>query len=89
MFLVCLCSGPHIGARSDIRLWHEHGPLYDMTDDEAFLADKGYVGGNGAVTPRKKPVKGELSQQDSDYNDVLGFVLFLSLLLLRDSRGCC
>jgi hypothetical protein len=75
MMLFVRCSGPHIGSRADSRLWEEHGPQSDMDDDEAFLADKGYVGCHGATAPVKKPVGGVLSQFDQDYNNALASVL--------------
>lgn len=47
-------SGPHIGVRSDIRLWQEHGAA--LAAGEFVLADKAYVSKDltNVLAPYKK-----------------------------------
>lgn len=56
-------SGPHIGVRSDIRLWQEHGAALDA--GELVLADKAYVSKdvNNILAPYKKKKRENKRQQ--------------------------
>jgi hypothetical protein len=74
-------SGPHLGVRSDIRLFREAGP--DLDDAEELLADKAYVSAPGCIVPFKRRRARRLTRAEKDYNLVHRCVC----LLLRGLPG--
>jgi hypothetical protein len=71
-------SGPHIGVRSDIRLWREYGP--DLAaEDLCCLGDKAYVSSDTVLTPTPVPIGGELTPEQKEDNITLGWVMCLSI----------
>lgn len=63
-------TGPHAGVRPDIRLWREEGPVMDL--DHMVFADKAYQGADDCITPFKRPRGGQLTEEQTDFNLVLG-----------------
>ena len=63
-------SGPHVGVRSDIRLWRECGPV--LLAGENVLGDKAYVSADvpTVLAPYKKTDGGSLSLEQRDFNIV-------------------
>lgn len=63
-------SGPHIGVRSDIRLWREEGP--NVSPGECVLGDKAYVSDDvvDVLAPYKRPKGGRLTRAQKDFNRI-------------------
>lgn len=76
-------SGPHIGVRSDIRLWKEYGPDLEA-EDLCCLGDKAYVSAESVLTPTKKPVGRDLTPEEKEDNITLGYAAKLLCVL-----ECC
>jgi hypothetical protein len=60
-------SGPLPGKTHDYAAFHATPAAEVVSHSGGAIGDKGYQG-TGMVTPRKKPVKGELSQMDRECN---------------------
>jgi hypothetical protein len=63
---LCHISDPLPGSRHDKKAIEESGTL-EILDIADTVADKGYQG-TGAMTPKKKPKGGELTDADKEYN---------------------
>jgi DDE superfamily endonuclease/Helix-turn-helix of DDE superfamily endonuclease len=63
---LCGISDPLPGSRHDKKAIEESGTL-DAIDIANTIGDKGYQG-TGAITPKKKPKNGELTDSDKEYN---------------------
>jgi hypothetical protein len=63
---LCHISDPLPGSRHDKKSVEESG-VAEAIDIETAVADKGYQG-TGAITPKKKPKGGELTDQDKEFN---------------------
>jgi len=62
-------SGPHIGVRSDIKIWRNAGPWAGGLESEGHcLGDKAYVSGRGIICPYKRRVGHDLNRAEKDYN---------------------
>lgn len=61
-------SGPHIGVRSDLRLWQQYGPV--LSAGEIVLADKAYVSKDltNILAPYKRKKGRRLTQAQRDFN---------------------
>ncbi|MHB1957163.1 MAG: transposase family protein [Sulfobacillus sp.] len=61
-------SGPHIGVRSDLRLWQQFGPV--LSAGEIMLADKAYVSKDvsNVLAPYKRKKGRRLSRAQRDFN---------------------
>ncbi|MEY3221197.1 MAG: hypothetical protein RLZZ203_53 [Cyanobacteriota bacterium] len=55
------------GSRSDISMLRQRLNKFDK--NQGFLGDKAYAGESQVVIPKKKPKKGELSQEEKDENN--------------------
>ncbi|CAF1158057.1 unnamed protein product [Rotaria sordida] len=56
------------GSAHDITVLRESGLLEHVNDSVQIIADKGYIGEDYIVTPRKKPHGGELTDEDKSFN---------------------
>ena len=56
------------GSVHDITILRESGLLEHVNDSVRIIADKGYVGEDYVVTPRKKPRGRELTDDDKSFN---------------------
>ena len=56
------------GSVHDITVLRESGLLQHVNDDVQIIVDKGYIGEEYVVTPRKKPRGRELTDEDKDFN---------------------
>jgi len=56
------------GSVHDITILRESGLLEHTQEDVQIIADKGYIGEQYVVTPKKKPRGGELTSEDKDFN---------------------
>ena len=56
------------GSVHDITVLRESGLLEHVNDSVQIIADKGYIGEEYVVTPRKKPRGRELEEEDKDFN---------------------
>ena len=63
-----IASECYHGSVHDITVLRESGLLEHVNDAEQIIADKGYIGEEHVVTPRKKPRGCELTDEDKDYN---------------------
>ena len=59
----CVCESVH-----DITLLRNSGLLEHANDDVQIIGDKGYIGEEYVVTPRKKPHGRELTDEDKNFN---------------------
>jgi hypothetical protein len=67
-------SGPHFGVTHDLRLWAEKSP--NMAAGDKILGDKAYVSAefrHTFVTPFKKPARGQLSEEEKEFNKMHSF----------------
>jgi len=65
----CFISGPHIGVMSDISIYRKVSP--PLEKGECIMGDKAYCSvdlEDQLVAPIKKPRKGQLTQDETDYN---------------------
>ena len=65
----CFISGPHIGVMSDISIYRKVSP--PLEKGECIMGDKAYCSADledELVAPIKKPRKGQLTQDETDYN---------------------
>lgn len=78
-------SGPHVGVRSDIRIWREFGPA--MVAGESSLGDKAYVANDvlDVIAPYKKEKGSKLTLSQRDFNRIHRSVCYLCS---SDSTGC-
>ena len=60
-------SGPLPGKTHDAKAFNETGTADIVKESGGGFGDKGYQG-TGLVTPKKKPIGGELSMSDKEYN---------------------
>ena len=60
-------SGPLPGKTHDAKAFKETGAADIVKESGGGFGDKGYQG-TGLVTPKKKPIGGELSMSDKEYN---------------------
>lgn len=58
------------GSKSDVTLLRESGLLDRLSADSRALADKGYIGEDYVITPRKKPRLAELTEEEKKENKV-------------------
>ena len=58
----------HQGSTHDINILRESGLLEYAHEDIQIIADKGYIGEQYVITPRKRPRGGELITEDKDFN---------------------
>ena len=65
--LVCWISAPLPGKTHDARAFEETGAADILKEAGGGFGDKGYQG-TGLITPKKKPIGGELSLSDKEYN---------------------
>jgi hypothetical protein len=85
-------SGPHVGVRSDIRLWRQHGP--DMGPHYVF-GDKAYQGDPHVLSPIKNRRHSALSQAEEDYNKCLSWFragvehMFSQVVTVSVASGVC
>ncbi|CAF3863872.1 unnamed protein product [Rotaria sp. Silwood1] len=56
------------GSIHDITVLRESGLLEHVEESVQIIGDKGYIGEEYVVTPRKKPRGRELTQEDKDFN---------------------
>jgi hypothetical protein len=56
------------GSIHDITVLRESGLLEHVEESVQIIGDKGYIGEEYVVTPRKKPHGRELTQEDKDFN---------------------
>ncbi|CAF4703068.1 unnamed protein product, partial [Rotaria sp. Silwood2] len=56
------------GSVHDITILRDSGLLEHVNDSVQIIADKGYIGEENVVTPRKKPHGRELTDKDKDFN---------------------
>ncbi|CAF4670749.1 unnamed protein product, partial [Rotaria sp. Silwood2] len=56
------------GSVHDVTILRESGLLEHLNDSIQIIADKGYIGEEYVVTPRKKPHQRELNEADKDFN---------------------
>jgi hypothetical protein len=56
------------GSVHDITVLRESGLLEHVEDSVQIIADKGYIGEEYVITPRKKPHGRELTDEDKDFN---------------------
>ncbi len=56
------------GSVHDITVLRESGLLEHVEESVQIIGDKGYIGEEYVVTPRKKPHGRELTQEDKDFN---------------------
>ncbi|CAF2941950.1 unnamed protein product [Rotaria sp. Silwood2] len=56
------------GSVHDITILRESGLLEHVNDSVQIIADKGYIGEEYVVTPRKKPHGRELTDEDKNFN---------------------
>ncbi|CAF0987276.1 unnamed protein product [Didymodactylos carnosus] len=56
------------GSVHDITILRESGLLEHVNDSVQIIADKGYVGEDYVITPRKKPRGRNLTAEDKDFN---------------------
>ncbi|CAF4592828.1 unnamed protein product [Rotaria sp. Silwood2] len=56
------------GSIHDITVLRESGLLEHVEESIQIIGDKGYIGEEYVVTPRKKPHGRELTQEDKDFN---------------------
>jgi len=56
------------GSVHDITILRESGLLEHLNDSVQIIADKGYIGEEYVVTPRKKPHGRELEEEDKEFN---------------------
>jgi DDE superfamily endonuclease/Helix-turn-helix of DDE superfamily endonuclease len=68
-------SDPLPGSRHDKKALDASG-IADSIDIGASVADKGYQG-TGAITPMKKPARGELSDQDKEFNSSVNRIRYV------------
>lgn len=61
-------SGPHAGVRSDIDIFRTNKPPLDAA--ELGLGDKAYFGDQDVEPPFKKPIGGDLTDEQEQYNVV-------------------
>lgn len=61
-------SGPHAGVRSDIDIFRTNKPPLDAA--ELGLGDKAYYGDSDVEPPFKKPIGGDLTDDQEQYNVV-------------------
>ncbi|CAF1359039.1 unnamed protein product [Rotaria sordida] len=59
------------GSIHDITILRESGLLERVDNSVQIIADKGYVGEDYVVTPRRKPHGRELADEDKDFNRVI------------------
>lgn len=69
-------SGPHIGVRSDCRLWREHGCFHRMMPGDLIIGDKAYAyhAHYGVIAPYKKNDPGGMTQPKRDRNTIIRYV---------------
>jgi hypothetical protein len=58
-----------IGSKSDVKIFRES--LHKFHQEQGFLGDKAYVGEFQVTTPKKKPKKGELTEEEKERNSWL------------------
>lgn len=68
-------SDPLPGSTHDKAAFDEHHVAENL-DPARIIADKGYQG-TGAITPRKKPVGGQLAKSDHQRNESIGKIRYL------------
>ncbi|CAF1206290.1 unnamed protein product [Didymodactylos carnosus] len=56
------------GSVHDITILRESGLLEHVNDSVQIIADKGYIGEDYVITPRKKPRGRNLTSEDKDFN---------------------
>ncbi len=56
------------GSVHDITILRDSGLLEHVNDSVQIIGDKGYIGEENVVTPRKKPHGRELTDEDKDFN---------------------
>ncbi|CAF4771640.1 unnamed protein product, partial [Rotaria sp. Silwood2] len=56
------------GSVHDITILRESGLLEHVNDSVQIIADKGYIGEENVVTPKKKPHGRELTDEDKNFN---------------------
>lgn len=61
-------SESYKGSVHDITILRESGLLEYTEEDVQIIADKGYIGEQYVITPKKKPRGGELTDEDKDFN---------------------
>jgi hypothetical protein len=66
-------SGPHVGVRSDLRLFRENGPVALMRPLDIVIGDKAYVGGQavGLIAPFKQNCAGGMDKEKEAYNTLI------------------
>ena len=67
-------TGPHIGKRNDVRMWHEHEHKFLTYPGEFGLGDKAYGGCGRMLCPRKRPQHAHeppFTAVDAAWNDLL------------------
>ncbi|CAF1346933.1 unnamed protein product, partial [Didymodactylos carnosus] len=58
----------HPGSKHDITVLRESGLLEHVEEAVKIIGDKGYIGEEYVVTPRKKPCGRELTEEDKNFN---------------------
>ncbi|CAF3108861.1 unnamed protein product [Rotaria sp. Silwood2] len=66
--LIVHVSECYYGSKHDITVLRESGLLEHVEESVQIIGDKGYIGEEYVVTPRKKPYGRELTQEDKDFN---------------------
>ncbi|CAF1500800.1 unnamed protein product, partial [Rotaria sp. Silwood1] len=56
------------GSVQDITIVRDSGLLEHVNDSVQIIADKGYIDEENVVTPRKRPYRRELTDEDKDFN---------------------
>ncbi|CAF4329107.1 unnamed protein product [Rotaria sordida] len=56
------------GSVHDITILRESGLLKYTEESVQIIADKGYIGEEYVITPKKKPHRGELTAEDKNFN---------------------
>ena len=59
------------GSVHDITVLRESGLLEHTEEHVQIIVDKGYIGEQYVITPRKKPRGGELTVEDKDFNRLI------------------